>query len=244
MPATSVHKSDLLDLFLCVKPGLYRVTTICLVDSAGSVRDCGDASFASRSDVVGGSRATFTASITITASYTAVAVSVRYRVGATDIELFRTPLPTSIDTSGVSRVDVTWSVDHVISFTHTGVYESSYGVELMRRVSNSLGGLSVNACLTSIIHRTCDEPPPTEPCTVRRSAVTLLTRDRPGARVYHGAVRFTVSGYLSGYEICANDVTGGGLCDTLISGGRPWVPEKALYVTTNDSISFTISFSV
>jgi hypothetical protein len=244
MPATSVHKSDLLDLFLCVKTGLYHVNTICLVDSAGNIRDCGTASYASRSDVVGGSRAVFTASITITASYTAVAVSVRHRVGATDLELFRTPLATSIDTTGVSRVDVTWYVDHVVSFSHTGVYESSYGVELMRRVSNSLGGLSVSACLTSIIHMTCDEPPPTEPCTVRRAVVTLLTKDRPGARAYHGAVGFTVSGYLSGYAICANDVTGGGTCDTLISGGRSWVSEKALYVTTNDAISFTISFSV
>jgi hypothetical protein len=244
MPATSVHKSDLLDLFLCVKTGLYHVNTICLVDSAGNIRDCGTASYASRSDVAGGSRAVFTASITITASYTAVAVSVRHRVGTTDLELFRTSLPTSIDTTGVSRVDVTWYVDHVISFTHTGVYESSYGVELMRRVSNSLGGLSVNACLTSIIHMTCDEPPPTEPCTIRRSVVTLLTRDRSGARAYHGAVGFTVSGYLNSYVICANDVTGGASCDTLISGGRPWVAEKALHVTTNDSISFTISFSV
>jgi hypothetical protein len=244
MPATSVHKSDLLDLFLCVKTGLYPVNTICLVDSAGNIRDCGDASFASMSDVAGGSRAVFTASITVTASYTAVAVSVRYRTATTNLELFRTSLPTSIDTTGVSRVDVTWYVDHVISFTHTGVYEYSYGDELMRRVSKSLGGLPVSACLTSIIHRTCDEPPPTEPCTIRRSVVTLLTKDRSGARAYHGAIKFTVSGYLTGYTICANDVTGGGTCDVLITGGRPWVSEKALYVSTNDAISFTITFSV
>jgi len=245
MPATDTHKGNILDNILCQTTTFYNITRVCLVEAGtGALKDCVDvpSTAITYSDLFNGGRVQFTVSITPTASYDADHVSVRYVSGTTDLELFRTPLPGTVSTAGVSSVDVTWRADYTISATITGVFPSVNVVFVARRIAESVSGTFRSVCHRSISYYYTEVDPNTGAEVVYVILSTNLSHDRAARKAYHPITNFAAGGHLEYFSVCTGSVASSTqMCTDVIMSSSTTSPPT---VSTSDAVSFEAVYTV
>jgi hypothetical protein len=252
VPATTVLKNLILDI-IYLGAGTRFVDTICLVEqTTGALKDCGSLSFSSCS----GTSADLTATITPTASY--VADKVRVCSGScanANNVFFETPLPSPINTSGVSEIRLTWRVTTGHSVSASGAFTTVNAVRLDIRLLNTIVAVPSGAPCTAPALAKLDgffyfEPAP----STKHLLYVQGTPDRTNKRVSHGITNFKYSGSLGEliidtyFDIEQASAREGVPTDQYVEGirkiGAIYLTRSPISVTTADAVSAVASFDV